>query len=387
MFRFLNRRPARVRLRAGLCALWAWSLPVLATSPAPPDTAAALAEAEALLHGGEAVAAEARYRRLIVHQPGLADAHEGLGRALEAQGRPAEAAAVFFRLGKGLLEAGDYRSAAAVLRRSVRLTPASAAAHAALGRALLLDQAFERGGHHLERAVELGDRSHPTRLFLASAHWENGRTGEAEAELRALAQESAALAPRHQLASLLLWQGRYDEAAALLERLAAAGPAVPSDVQLDLARALEGAARTDAAVAAYRRVLERQPDRQQVRYRLALLLHRSGHPQEAGREMAAFQRSYHQEQERLRREGLARARLARGWKLLQDGRPAEALERFSTLPESPETLRGAALARSALGLHAAAVSTLERAVILAPDQSDLRLLLAEERLALEGEEP
>jgi hypothetical protein len=40
------------------------------------------------------------------------------------------------------------------------------------------------------------------------------------------------------------------------------------------------------------------------------------------------------------------------------------------------------MARSALGQHAAAVAALERAITLAPDRQDLRLMLFDEREAL-----
>lgn len=351
-----------------------------------PELGSRLAEAAAALERGESAAAEEAYRRLVGSHPGLVEAHDGLARALTAQGRSRKAAAVLFRLGEGLLEGGDYPAAAGYLERAVALAPGAAAAHGLLGRALLLDQAFEQGGGHLERAVELGDRSLATRLYLASALWENGRTEEAEELLRKLAAESGAFAPRHQLGRLLLWQGRYAEAVEVLATLAP-GRRRGVDVELDLAQALEGAERIDEALAAYRRVVALEPERSPARYRLALLLHRSGQRQAGDREMAAFRRLYREEQERVRREGLARGRLQRGWELLSRGRPGEALDRFSSLPETPATLRGVALAYSALGRHAEAVATLSRAIALAPDRSDLRLLLADERLALAAEAP
>lgn len=379
------------RLRRGLaasfCLLFSAALAVpVGAALGEPEVGSLLAEAAALLERGEAAAAEEAYRRLVVSHPGLVEAHDGLARALTAQERPREAAVVLFRLGEGLLQSGDYPAAADYLERAVALTPESAAAHGLLGRALLLDQAFEKGARHLERAVELGDRSLATRLYLASARWENGRVREAEELLRSLAVESGAFAPRHQLGRLLLWQGRYEEAVEILAALAA-GQRRGVDVELDLAQALEGAGRIDEAIAAYRRVVALEPERSPARYRLALLLHRSGQRLAGDREMAAFQRLYRQEQERVRREGLAQARLQRGWELLLNGRPGEALERFSTLPETPAALRGAALAYSALGRHAEAVATLAQAIALAPDRSDLRLLLADERLALEAEAP
>jgi tetratricopeptide (TPR) repeat protein len=375
----------RILRTAGVCcgcALWlASAAPVVAAGAdgAAGGPAPLLAEGRQLLAQGQGAAAEAVFRRLVARYPALADGHDGLARALAAQGRDQEAAAILVHLGEGWLQGGDYPEAAGTLRRAAALAPESATAHALLGRALVLDQAFAEGASELARAVELGERGVVTRTLLASAWWEDGRLAEAEALLRALAAETGAVSPRHQLGRLLLWEGRYEEAAGILTALARGLRRAP-DVELDLAEALEGAGRRQEALAAYRRVAAWEPGRSTAHYRLALLLGRGGEAAAAAREMATFDRLYREEQERVRNEGLARARLERGWELLRGGRAGEAAEHFAALPETVESLRGLALSYAASGRHAEAVSTLERAVSLAPDQGDLRLLLADERL-------
>ena len=66
-------------------------------------------------------------------------------------------------------------------------------------------------------------------------------------------------------------------------------------------------------------------------------------------------------------------------KELNQGKAASALARFAAQPESPDALKGQALALQRLGRHADAVRALERAHVLAPDDARIELLLAAER--------
>jgi tetratricopeptide (TPR) repeat protein len=338
-----------------------------------------LARAAALLEGGRPAEAAALYASLAERFPGLADAREGLAAALAAQGRTADAAAALVELGQGWLGAGDARTASVHLERAVALAPESASAHAALGRALLQTQAFAGSTDHLARAAALGDGSLATRLLLATALWENHRVVEAEALLREAAAGGNP-APRHQLGRLLLWQGRHEEALAVLAPLAAEAPPAVG-LTLDLAQALEGVGRVEEAVVGYRHAAALAPDESLPHYRLGILLRRLGEPEEAAAATATYRRLRREEEERVRRQGLERARLDRGWDLLRTGKREEAIEHFAALAATPESLRGLGLSFSAAGRHGEAAAALERALLLAPEDRGLALLLADERAA------
>ena len=285
--------------------------------------------------------------------------------------------------GEAAIAHRDYPAAVALFERAVTLTPDAPPAHVQLGRALTLARRFGEAVDHLTRAVELGARDVPTRLYLAAALWEVGRLAEAESTYRELVAASGRppLAV-HQLGRLLAWQGRPAEAVPLLIEAAAARPA-DLDLRLDLAHALAGAGRLTEAETAYRVVLERAPDLAGAHSGLARVLARLEKLQEAGEVMSRYGELVGEEERRLRRAGLEQARLDRGWELLRQGNAAAALAHFGKLPEGDQSLTGQALAHSALGDHEEAAALLERAVALAPERQELRRMLTEERLAVE----
>lgn len=343
------------------------------------------------LDAGRFVEAEGIFRQLVSRQPGLIDAYRGLSRALAGQDRSSEAANILFRLGEGLLQASQHAPAVEVLTEAVELDPDSPSFQALLGKAHLFAQNHLAAAAFLEKAVKLGHRVPTTRLYLAAALWEIGRPAEAEAfYLELMKENSNAFVVVHQLGRLLDWQGRSGDAVVYLRQAAALRPAA-ADVAYDLAKALAGAGEADEAVAAFRRALTLAPSNYKAHYGLARLLARQGERQEARLSMEAYQRLYAAEQESTHREGLERARLDRGWQLIDDEAFKAAIQHFEGfiegLGESSEALAGLATAWSRLGNHSRAIEHLERAVSLAPERQDLRLMLAEERLAEEGESP
>lgn len=356
----------------------------------PPSTESALAAAEGALAAGKAAEAERLFRDLVAREPGLAEAYAGLTEALVAQNRDEEAAAVLLTLGEGLSEAGLYEPAIEALQRAAGLARRSGRIQAQLGRALVLDRKPQTAIQALERAVALGQTDLPTRHYLGAALWEDGRTDDAEKVYRQLVADtgSAGLAVQ-ELGRLLLWQGKAAEAVDLLRRAATADPK-SSDSWVELARALEATGAAAEAEQSYRKAVELAPQRSDARYGLALLLARSQAPaarEESARHLETYRRLTTEERERTRQEGLERARLDRGWSLLREGKPQEAVTQFTALPETPESLAGAAAAWSATGDPARAVQALERAVSLAPDRRDLRLKLAEQRLLAASSPP
>ncbi|MEE8524048.1 MAG: tetratricopeptide repeat protein [Thermoanaerobaculia bacterium] len=362
----------RVRLVAAALIL-AWASSRVAADPSLLEAARdALAE-------DRAADAELLYRRALDAEPDLISAYRGLAEALAAQERRPEAVAVLLRVGEGLIRAGVHGRALEVLRRALELAPRSAAVHGLLGRALSLDRRYVEAAGHLGLAVELGTADLRTLLYLGAAQWENGRVEEAEAVYRqAAAIAGASFLPFHQLGRLLSWQGRTVEAVAVLQVAAEMTNAV--DVELDFARALQKVGETEKALAAFQRVVALAPDRSHGRYGLAQVLARTGDVDGAREQLEIYRRLYDREQQRVREQELAKARLGRGWELLRQGGTREAIAHFESLPAAPDALLGLAAAHTAAGNPGAAVDLLERAVALAPERGDLRLRLAEARL-------
>jgi tetratricopeptide (TPR) repeat protein len=343
-----------------------------------------LAAARVALDGEQWQQAETLFGEVALAAPGLIDAYHGLAAALVGQKRRGEAALVLRALGNALLTSGRHADAAEALEKVVELAP-DAADHAALGRALLHAQRFAAATEHLRAALELGAAAGPVEVYLGSALWESGRFEEAESVLRRAAErpEVRTLASHH-LGSLLLWRGRFAEAVVELRRARADGIS-GVDLDLELARALEGAGELEEALEAYSRAVTAAPDRYPQRHGLARVLARVGRREEAEREMAVYHRLVREDQARVRRQGLEKAQLDAAWELLWAGQPEEAARRFAALVESAEALVGLAQSRLALGDPAAALAALEGAVALAPERQDLRLQLAEARQALSGE--
>ncbi|MGH9381243.1 MAG: tetratricopeptide repeat protein [Thermoanaerobaculia bacterium] len=303
-------------------------------------------------------------------------------RASETREVGAGAIAELLREGRELLQAGDAAAAVGVLERAVEVAPESADGHALLGRALALDDRYLAAEEALRKAIALGRQDLATWFYLGSTLWENGRLGDAEEAFRT-ALERGGRAPLlvYQLGRLLLWQGRGAEAVTLLREASETTPGAP-DVLLDLARALESAGDLQAAREAYGRAVELAPEDSHARYGLAAVLGRLGESEAAARERAVYRRLYEEEQERVRQEGLTEARVARGQELVRTGRAREAIVHLRALPETATSLAALAEAYLAAGDATAALHTLERAVVLAPERDDLRARLNEARLRL-----
>jgi len=369
----------RVALAAAMLA-WATGLLPGAESLSTADIPRVMQQLRAALADGRPADAEALARAVIRDQPGYAEAYGELARALEAQGRRAAAVSVLLDVGQGLAQAGLATESQPYLRRAVELAPESAATHAALGHALLLTREYLQSAQQLQRAMELGERGLAVRIYLGSAQWEMGEADAAEATLREAVTSSRRAPPAVQtLAGFLVWRGAFTEAIELL------GEALRHDpdslqLQLDLARALDGAGQADAAIAAYRRVAERAADLTEPHYALTRLLRERGDVEGAKQAMERFMELHAAEQERTHRTMMERARLDAGWELIRQGQTAEAITHFGGLTPSVASLTGLAAAHSAAGDHTAAARALERALALAPERADLKINLARERL-------
>ena len=113
-------------------------------------------------------------------------------------------------------------------------------------------------------------------------------------------------------------------------------------VQLDLGRALETLGRLDEAEAAYRRAIVLAPNTPRSHYALGRLFQRQGKTAEAQRELEIHHKLYERGREAVSRYNVESAEMAYAWAEWHKGNAAVALARFQALPETPETLRGAA---------------------------------------------
>lgn len=351
-----------------------------------------LAQAKEHLAAEDGPGAEALFRRLLEADGDLLPAYEGLAEALVLQKRHGEAVDWLLQLGEGLLGAGMESRALGILKRGLVLAEADVVdgarrgrAHALVGRALSLVDRHGPAVAHLDRAVELGVDDLRTLLYLGAAQWETNAFDAAEATYRSGVERFDAQSPipRHQLGRFLLWQGHAAEAAAELGRVAERAPGAP-DFQLDAARAQQAAGQLEAAAATFRRAVALAPERSHARWGLARVLLRLGRRDAAREQLDTYRDLYNAEQERVRQQEVAKAQVGKGWELLQTGQPDAARSHFESLPVTVESLRGLAATHLATGRPEVAVETLERAVTLDPERGDLRLRLAEARLAAGG---
>jgi protein O-GlcNAc transferase len=254
------------------------------------------------------------------------------------------------------------------------------------GRSLLQQERPGDAARSLERARGLGSQDPMTFALLAGAYEQAGEAQAARAALAAgLEKHPTDSSLRHDLGRLWLAEGRAEEALPELEEAARSSPR-SVDIQLDLGRALEAAGRLGEAESAYRRAVRLAPNLARAHYALGRLLQREGKTAEAERELALHHTLYERGREAVSRYDASSAEMAYAWAEWHKGNAASALARFQALPETPESLRGQALALSRLQRHAEAVVTLERAQALAPDDHRIELLLVTERSLASAED-
>lgn len=350
-----------------------------AVSAAAQDASTPPADLEDLARREEA------FRLRIIENPDAPDGFIGLARTQAAAGRSEQGIDLLLKAGERWIRSGAYDEAAAALAVAAELGPETARAFALLGRAQTLNRGHRSAAQNLRRAVDLGDTDPRTRIDLGSALWETGHPLEAEEIYRqALAPSGRSFLAVYQLGRLLLWQGRYGEAAPLLREAAGRGPA--TEVLLDLAEALRGAGEIEEAIAVYRRVLELAPDLTKAHYGLGLVLKANGDPEGARRELELFQRLFEGDEERGRLAERQKGEVDRGLNMIAAGELEAAIAHLSALPETPDSLAALAGGQARAGRHEMAATALERAVVLDPSRSDLRRRLGEERRAVAAEE-
>ncbi len=199
------------------------------------------------------------------------------------QSRPADADARLL-LGSLLTEQGDGPEAIAQLNEAVRLRPRSAEAQNALGEALHTFGRPADAAAAFERAVTLDPRLAQAQVNLGMALAETNRPDEAAPHLdRAIAQlgrtPDAAL-PHYLRAKVYAAHGEASRAAAELEQAVALRPDFP-EAWSDLGEARRMLLDRPAALAAFRRAVEVNPQDAVAQYRLGAELLRAGRAEEA----------------------------------------------------------------------------------------------------------
>ncbi|HPC82170.1 MAG TPA: tetratricopeptide repeat protein [Thermoanaerobaculaceae bacterium] len=345
------------------------------------------------LHARTFASEEVRCRATIAGNPGAWLAHNNLGVALAAQGKPVEAishyrealrlrpvyAEAHSNLGNALAATGELDGAVQHHREALRIWPGNPKAHNNLGVVLARQGRPGEAVTELREALRLRPDYPEARGNLGVTLVALGRPEEAlghlEAALPARADDPAIHAA---LARALAATGRLDEALPRLFALTRMTPADPA-THLDYGTALASAGRTAEAVAAYREALRLRPGLVQARLNLGVALAAQGQTEGALAEV--------REVLRLQPE-LAEAHRTMGLILAASGRLEEAAAAFREAVRcapgwaAAHTSLGAALA--SLGRLDEAAAELERAVQLDPADAAARRNLDLLRLAPRG---
>lgn len=299
------------------------------------------------------------YRKLIVLEPEAARHRASLAEHLWRVGAPDE---------------GNR-----VMEEAIAAFPSNRDLLVRYARALVRQHRYLDAAARLEAARGLGESGEAFALLLASTYSEGGRAEEAVRVLEDAARTYPSSADvRAELGHLLLAVGRAEQA---LPELAAATRLNPrsAESQLDLGRAAETLGRLDEAETAYRAAVRLAPKFPRAHYVLGRLLLRRGQRAEAEAELEIHRAAYERGLKRVSETDALTGELALGWARLEEGDAPRALEIFSALPESTDSLIGKAEALARLGRHREAVRVLERARSVDPEDSRVAPLLAAER--------
>jgi tetratricopeptide (TPR) repeat protein len=171
-----------------------------------------------------------------------------------------------------LLVAGRREEAIAQLREAIRT---DARAHFALGRVLFQDGHLREAREQLQRFVQLMPlrvEAVEARAMIARVLLTEGRIDEASEQLRMVLQMNPSFVEAHLgLAEVFNAQQRYGDAATRLRAYLAGGGTNPDAwTQLGVALARDG--RSDEAIQALRRAIERVPDAHAAHRSLAAIL-------------------------------------------------------------------------------------------------------------------
>jgi len=230
--------------------------------------------------------AVASYRRAAQLKPDLAAAHLNLGLLLYEHESPqasieplrraaellANEARPHFLLGTALERSGRHAEAVAEFRAAAALDAKDADTQVALGRALLNDRKFAEAETIFRGLLSLDGGNSAARLGLAHCLLAQKKLAEAVPELQAY----VAAVPSNpdgwlQLIAVLIETESYDQALAAIDQ-AEAAQCCPGELLRSRAGIFLFQKRTDDAIAAFRRLLEREPNNAELHGRLGRLL-------------------------------------------------------------------------------------------------------------------
>ncbi|MDP6774218.1 MAG: tetratricopeptide repeat protein [Rhodospirillales bacterium] len=268
----------------------------------PQGAARHIARGRALEAEGKPAAAAAAYRRALGIDAGSVEALNHLGNALADQGKADEAVAAYRRaldidprslailnnLGNALRELGQLDEAIAHYRRALEVDGASPGTHNNLGNALASQGEAEMAQAAYREALKADPRFVDALYNLGNVLAGQGRADEAADAYRRAVAIDPGLAPAHvNLGNALLLQGKADEAVAAYRQALASHPNF-AEAHYNLARALMDQGKTDEAAAAYGQALDIDPDNAPALNGLGMALKKQGRLAEAA---AAFRRA------------------------------------------------------------------------------------------------
>jgi tetratricopeptide (TPR) repeat protein len=357
----------------------------------PKSTDGAVLLGFALVASGQAEDAVAAFRRALARRPQDRDAHGGLAMSYAALSDPRAAgefetvlaakseARYHWQYAEHLWKTHDVDRGNAQMEKALQAARGDSVLLAAYGMKLSDQGRFPEAARRLKEARAAGQNDYEVIYQLGSVELENNHFEDAERILKeAIAVEPKRSEARHRLGALLLLAGKPGAAREELSRAAElAGD--DAALRVDLGRAEEALGNLEAAEADYRRAVGLAPDLARARYLLALLLARRGKPEESRREMALYQAAYEREQAGRQAVSALAAEINLGWAELNAKRYGKALAQFERHPDNPEALRGAAEALSRMGRRGEAIATLERALVINPEDRGVAWRLREER--------
>jgi len=365
-----------------------------AVSLAPDNVDLRVGYAQALQSAQRPLEAARHFERAVVAMPGKPLPLRGLARSYALAEDPHATAAyeeflglfpedVGARLGFAdyLFKTGQEYRGNHIMSEVVSIAPFNAELHVRYGEVLFGQQRFLDAVEELRQARQLASKSYPALYLLGNALWQAGKTGEAiEALEEAVSVKPDKAEAQHDLGKLLTASGEPGKAIPYLEK--ATQLRSDAGAWLDLGRAYEAAGRLPEAEQSYRKAVTLAPNLS-PRYSLGRLLVREGKRAEGQTELTLYRQAYDKAARAVFESYSRHAEMELALSELNQGNASAALARYKSLPETPDSLMGQAKALSRLDRHAEAVSVLERASLLAPENRSVQTMLTAERQRLE----
>jgi tetratricopeptide (TPR) repeat protein len=334
--------------------------------------------AEAFQHhqAGNLQQAEQLYRKVLLADPGHADAHHLLGALAYQLGRHERAIALISQaislkphaagyhsnLGLAYQGVGQMDKAVASFREAIRIQPGAPDAHSNLANGLLRQNRLDEAVFYYRQALELRLDYPDAHCGLGVALEGQGQLDEAVVHYRQAVKLNPNLAEAHSnLGNALLSKGSLPEALTHCREAARLRPDYP-EAHNNLGNALQAMNRLEEALAHFGRALELRPDFSEAHGNLANTLKVLGH----------FDQAIIHSQEAVRlRPDSAEAHNSLGNALVSQGTLEEGIAHFEqalTLkPDYPAAHNNLGIALMYQGKREDALSHFERALQLKPE--------------------